>query len=77
MRIAHYRTWSLVRTKNHEKLETHTIVLGLSREYRKTWKMRRKHYRIWSMVKKLKIMEYENKHSMKWNMASNTEQSGK
>ena len=39
--------------------------------------MRRKHYRIWSMVKKLKIMEYENKHSMKWNMASNTEQSGK
>ena len=29
------------------------------------------------MVKKLKIMEYENKHSMKWNMASNTEQSGK
>jgi len=29
------------------------------------------------MVKKLKIMEYENKHSMKWNIASNTEQSGK
>jgi hypothetical protein len=59
-------------TEKGAKCETNTIRHGIWRETVKNYKYE-KQFRTWIVARKTKNWKMRHKHSMRWNMARNTE----